>query len=103
GRNRVVKVPVDSEGRMRADALPAISGPTIVCLQAGNVNTGSFDPFTEVIEHVRASGAPAWVHVDGAFGLWARVAPARAYLTDGVELADSWATDAHKWLNSPYD
>jgi glutamate/tyrosine decarboxylase-like PLP-dependent enzyme len=103
GRNRVVKVPVDSEGRMRADALPAISGPTIVCLQAGNVNTGSFDPFTEVIEHVRASGAPAWVHVDGAFGLWARVAPARAYLTDGIELADSWATDAHKWLNSPYD
>jgi glutamate/tyrosine decarboxylase-like PLP-dependent enzyme len=103
GRNRVVKVPVDSEGRMRADALPAISGPTIVCLQAGNVNTGSFDPFTEVIEHVRASGAPAWVHVDGAFGLWAHVAPARAYLTDGVELADSWATDAHKWLNSPYD
>lgn len=103
GRNRVVKVPVDSQGRMRADALPAISGPTIVCLQAGNVNTGAFDPFTEVIQHVRASGAPAWVHVDGAFGLWARVAPARAYLADGVELADSWATDAHKWLNSPYD
>ncbi|NOT08080.1 MAG: aspartate aminotransferase family protein [Gemmatimonadales bacterium] len=103
GRNRVVKVPVDSQGRMRADALPAISGPTIVCLQAGNVNTGAFDPFTEVIQHVRASGAPAWVHVDGAFGLWARVAPARAHLTSGVELADSWATDAHKWLNTPYD
>lgn len=103
GRNRVVKVPVDSQGRMRPDALPSIAGPTIVCLQAGNVNTGSFDPFREVIQHVRASGAPAWVHVDGAFGLWARVAPARAYLADGVELADSWATDAHKWLNSPYD
>ena len=103
GRNRVVKVPVDSQGRMRSDALPAISGPTIVCLQAGNVNTGAFDPFTEVIHHVRASGAPAWVHVDGAFGLWARVAPARAHLTSGVELGDSWATDAHKWLNSPYD
>ena len=103
GRHRVVEVPVDSQGRMRADALPAISGPTIVCMQAGNVNTGAFDPFTEMIEHVRASGAPAWVHVDGAFGLWARVAPARAHLVDGVELADSWATDAHKWLNAPYD
>ena len=103
GRNRVVTVPVDSQGRMRADAVPAISGPTIVCLQAGNVNTGAFDPFADLIEHVRASGAPAWVHVDGAFGMWARVAPARAHLVDGVELADSWATDAHKWLNSPYD
>jgi glutamate/tyrosine decarboxylase-like PLP-dependent enzyme len=103
GRNRVVTVPVDSQGRMRADALPAISGPTIVCLQAGNVNTGAFDPFADLIERVRASGAPVWVHVDGAFGMWARVAPARAYLVDGVELADSWATDAHKWLNSPYD
>ena len=103
GRNRVVTVPVDSQGRMRADALPAIAGPTIVCLQAGNVNTGAFDPFTEIIERVRASGAPAWVHVDGAFGLWARVAPARAHLTAGVELADSWATDGHKWLNVPYD
>jgi glutamate/tyrosine decarboxylase-like PLP-dependent enzyme len=103
GRDRVVKVPVDSQGRMRADALPAISGPTIVCLQAGNVNTGAFDPFREIIQHVRASDAPAWVHVDGAFGLWARVAPARAHLVEGVELADSWATDAHKWLNCPYD
>ncbi|HVT39938.1 MAG TPA: pyridoxal-dependent decarboxylase [Gemmatimonadaceae bacterium] len=103
GRNRVVKVPVDSQGRMRANALPAISGPTIVCLQAGNVNTGAFDPFQEIIQRVRASPAPAWVHVDGAFGLWARVAPMRAHLTNGVELADSWATDAHKWLNSPYD
>ena len=103
GRARVVRVPADSQGRMRADALPAIAGPTIVCLQAGNVNTGAFDPFREIIGHVRASGAPGWVHVDGAFGLWARVAPARAHLADGVELADSWATDAHKWLNAPYD
>jgi glutamate/tyrosine decarboxylase-like PLP-dependent enzyme len=103
GRNRVVKVPVDSQGRMSADALPFISGPTIVCLQAGNVNTGAFDPFKEVIQYVRASRAPAWVHVDGAFGLWARAAPARAHLADGLELADSWATDAHKWLNAPYD
>ena len=103
GRNRVVKVPVDSQGRMRADAFPVISGPTIVCVQAGNVNTGAFDPFEEIIGHVRRSKAPAWIHVDGAFGLWARVAPARAHLAEGIELADSWATDAHKWLNSPYD
>ena len=103
GRDRVVLVPVDSQGRMRADAFPSLSAPTIVCLQAGNVNTGSFDPFEEVIHRVRASGVPAWVHVDGAFGLWARATPTRAPLAKGVELADSWATDAHKWLNSPYD
>ena len=88
---------------MRADALPRIMGPTIVCLQAGNVNTGAFDPFREIITAVRQTDAAVWVHVDGAFGLWARVAPERAYLVEGVELADSWATDAHKWLNSPYD
>ncbi len=103
GRSRVLKIPVDSQGRMRADGLPRMSGPTIVCAQAGNVNTGAFDPFHEIIDHVRASRAPVWVHVDGAFGLWARAAPARAHLADGIELADSWATDAHKWLNSPYD
>jgi len=103
GRNRVIKVPADGQGRMRADALPIVAGPTIVCLQAGNVNTGAFDPFVHVIDHVRRSGAPAWIHVDGAFGLWARAAPARAHLAEGIELADSWATDAHKWLNSPYD
>jgi glutamate/tyrosine decarboxylase-like PLP-dependent enzyme len=103
GRSRVVKVPVDSQGRMRANALPVISGPTIVCVQAGNVNTGAFDPFKEIIQHVRGFEAPAWLHVDGAFGLWARAAPARAHLAEGVELADSWATDAHKWLNAPYD
>ena len=103
GRRRVVTVPVDSQGRMRADAIPRISGPSIVCVQAGNVNTGSCDPFAEIIDRVRGFDAPTWVHVDGAFGLWARLAPARAHLTRGVELADSWATDAHKWLNSPYD
>jgi glutamate/tyrosine decarboxylase-like PLP-dependent enzyme len=103
GRNRVVKVPVDSQGRMRADALPPLNGPTIVCLQAGNVNTGAFDPFRKVIEEFRRFDGPLWIHVDGAFGLWARVAPARAPLADGIELADSWATDAHKWLNAPYD
>ena len=101
GRNRVVKVPVDSQGRMRADAFPRISGPTIVCLQAGNVNTGAFDPFAELIK--RAHDAGAWVHVDGAFGLWAITAPSRAYLTAGMTDADSWGTDGHKWLNVPYD
>ena len=101
GRNRVVKVPTDSQGRMRADAFPTISGPTIVCLQAGNVNTGSSDPFNEIAPRARQSGA--WVHIDGAFGLWARVAPTRAHLVKGIEHADSWATDAHKWLNVPYD
>jgi glutamate/tyrosine decarboxylase-like PLP-dependent enzyme len=103
GRTRVITVPVDSQGRMRADEFPRISGPTIVCVQAGNVNTGAFDPFRDIAERVRDSSAPTWTHVDGAFGLWARVAPKRAYLADGVELADSWATDGHKWLNSPYD
>lgn len=103
GRARVITVPSDSEGRMRADAFPAITGPTIVCLQAGNVNTGSFDPFNDIIDRVRASAHPTWVHVDGAFGIWARVAPARAHLAAGVERADSWATDGHKWLNVPYD
>jgi len=103
GRDRVTKVPVDDQGRMRLDRLPRLDGPTIVCVQAGNVNTGAFDPIRGICERVRAAGANAWVHVDGAFGLWARVAPSRAHLTDGCELADSWATDGHKWLNVPYD
>ena len=101
GRDRVVRVPVDDQGRMRADALPAISGPTIVCVQAGNVNTGAFDPVAEIVAQAHESGA--WVHVDGAFGLWAAVAPERAHLVRGVGSADSWATDAHKWLNVSYD
>jgi glutamate/tyrosine decarboxylase-like PLP-dependent enzyme len=101
GRGRVVAVPVDDQGRMRADALPALEGLTIVCLQAGNVNTGAFDPAREVCARARA--AAAWVHVDGAFGLWAAAAPRRASLTAGIAEADSWATDAHKWLNVPYD
>ena len=101
GRNRVVRVPVDGQGRMRADALPTLSDKTIVCTQAGNVNTGAFDPTKEICR--RAHEAGAWVHVDGAFGLWASAAPSLAHLTDGVEDADSWATDAHKWLNVPYD
>lgn len=101
GRNRVVKVPIDSQGRMRAEAIPSIEGQTIVCTQAGNVNTGAFDPFTEICE--RAHTAGAWVHVDGAFGLWATTAPSTAALAAGLENADSWATDFHKWLNVPYD
>jgi glutamate/tyrosine decarboxylase-like PLP-dependent enzyme len=103
GRARVISVPTDDQGRIRADAFPRIKRPTIVCLQAGNVNTGSFDPFNDIIDRARATEHPVWVHVDGAFGIWARVAPNRAYLTAGVERADSWATDGHKWLNVPYD
>ncbi|MBL8162994.1 MAG: aspartate aminotransferase family protein [Anaerolineae bacterium] len=101
GRERVVRVPVDGQGRMRADALPPLDSHTIVCIQAGNVNTGAIDPASEIIAQAKAAGA--WVHVDGAFGLWAAAAPERADLVDGVGGADSWATDAHKWLNVPYD
>lgn len=101
GRERVLRVPVDGQGRMRADALPPLNESTIVCIQAGNVNTGSFDPAAEICRRAHAAGA--WVHVDGAFGLWAAAAPQRAHLTAGVPGADSWATDAHKWLNVPYD
>ena len=101
GRNRVVRVPVDEQGRMRVDALPRIAGPTIVCVQAGNVNTGSFDPIEEIVRLAKQQGA--WVHVDGAFGLWAAATPRFAHLVAGVAEADSWATDGHKWLNVPYD
>jgi glutamate/tyrosine decarboxylase-like PLP-dependent enzyme len=101
GRSRVVKIPVDNQGRMLAAQLPAIAGPTIICLQAGNVNTGSFDPIAEICRVAHAAGA--WVHVDGAFGLWAAATPSRAHLAGGIADADSWATDAHKWLNVPYD
>jgi len=101
GRSRVVKIPVDGQGRMRADALPRLGRPAIVCLQAGNVNTGAFDPATGIIAWAREAGA--WVHVDGAFGLWAAASPALSHLARGLGEADSWATDAHKWLNVPYD
>jgi len=86
---------------MRAERLPRLAGPSIVCVQAGNVNTGAFDPFTELCEQAHRDGA--WVHVDGAFGLWAQAAPALRPLCAGMNEADSWATDAHKWLNVPYD
>jgi glutamate/tyrosine decarboxylase-like PLP-dependent enzyme len=101
GRERIVRVPADDQGRMIATQLPPIAGPTIVCAQAGNVNTGAFDPLGEIAARVRGSGA--WMHVDGAFGLWAAASPTRRELTSGIELADSIATDAHKWLNVPYD
>jgi glutamate/tyrosine decarboxylase-like PLP-dependent enzyme len=101
GRQRVVTVPVDGQGRMRVDAFPRLSGPSIVCIQAGNVNTGAFDPARELCALAHEGGA--WVHVDGAFGLWAAAAPALAHLAAGFADADSWATDAHKWLNVPYD
>src|SRR6516164_832520 len=101
GRERVVRVPVDRQGRMLAGALPQLNAPSIVCVQVGNVNTGSFDPVPEICRRAHESGA--WVHVDGAFGLWAAASPRHAHLAAGVAAADSWATDAHKWLNVPYD
>jgi glutamate/tyrosine decarboxylase-like PLP-dependent enzyme len=101
GRERVQRVPVDAQGRMRLDAFPPVDERTLVCVQAGNVNSGAFDPIAGICERARAHGA--WVHVDGAFGLWAAAAPGRAPLLQGMDGADSWATDAHKWLNVPYD
>ena len=101
GRNRVTRVPVDAQGRMRPDAMPVISGPTILILQAGNLNTGAFDPCDRIIAQAKAAGV--WVHVDAAFGIWARATRDRSSLATGCELADSWATDGHKWLNVPYD
>ncbi len=86
GRSRVIRVPVDSQGRMRADALPAMDEKTLVCIQAGNVNTGAFDPAREICD--RAHKAGAWVHVDGAFGLWALACPTRKHLAEGVEQAE---------------
>src|SRR5256884_3669071 len=101
GGERVIRVPVDGQGRMRADALPPLDDNTLVCLQAGNGNTGAFDPADKIIAQAKAAGA--WGHVDGAFGLWAAAAPARAHPPKGLAAADSWAIDAHKWLNVPYD
>ena len=105
GARTVKLVPADEQGRMRSDALPQVlatcDGPTIVCAQAGNVNTGAFDPLGPIAAACAAHGA--WLHVDGAFGLWAATSPAHRYLVDGLPLADSWSTDGHKWLNVPYD
>jgi glutamate/tyrosine decarboxylase-like PLP-dependent enzyme len=101
GQKRITSVPTDAQGRMRADKLPKLARNSIVCIQAGNVNTGSFDPATEICRWAHES--EAWVHVDGAFGLWAAASPKYRHLTAGFELADSWATDAHKWPNANYD
>lgn len=105
GHDRVVRIVTDEQGIMRpaafADALVGQSGPVIAILQAGQINTGDFDRFREIVPLARKAGA--WVHVDGAFGMWARVAASTRALADGVELADSWATDGHKWLQTPYD
>lgn len=101
GRDQAIRIPVDGQGRMDAARIPAINGPTIVCTQAGNLNTGAFDPVGDICDAVKPRGA--WVHVDGAFGLWAVASPELQFLCKGVQDADSWATDAHKWLNVPYD
>ncbi len=105
GTRAMHRVDTDAQGRMRPDrlrqVLATLDGPTIICAQSGNVNTGAFDAMREIGEIANAQGA--WLHVDGAFGLWGRASRAHAKLADGVELADSWATDAHKWLNVPYD
>jgi glutamate/tyrosine decarboxylase-like PLP-dependent enzyme len=101
GRTRVHVVPADDQGRMRAELLPDVPGPVLVCAQAGEVNTGAFDPFDQVADWVAERGG--WLHVDGAFGLWAAADPGRAELVRGLQRADSWATDGHKWLNVTYD
>jgi glutamate/tyrosine decarboxylase-like PLP-dependent enzyme len=101
GRSRLTRVPADDQGRVRLDALPPLDDHTLVCVQAGNVNTGAFDPAGEIC--ARAHEAGSWVHVDGAFGLWAAVSPQYAPLLAGAGAADSWAIDCHKWLNVPYD
>ena len=101
GEKRVHTIEVDDQGRMRADKIPALKGPAIFCTQAGNINTGAFDPLDAICD--RAQDINAWVHVDGAFGLWAMASPEFADQCKGIDRADSWATDAHKWLNVPYD
>ena len=101
GRERVIRIPADGQGRMRPEAIPRLTEPAIICIQAGNVNTGAFDPAADICEVATASDS--WVHVDGAFGLWAAACPDRDFLAAGIPEAHSWATDAHKWLNVPYD
>jgi len=101
GSERLIRVPVDRQGRLDASELPAIEGPAILCAQAGNVNTGACDPFDAIADWAEEVGA--WVHVDGAFGLWAAACEETRHLVAGLDRADSWATDGHKWLNVPYD
>lgn len=101
GSERLTKVPTDDQGRMLVDDIPNVNGPTIICLQAGDLNSGSFDQFNEIIDKVGSDDT--WVHVDGAFGMWTLVSDKYKHLANGVERADSWSIDAHKWLNVPYD
>jgi len=101
GMDDLIKVPTDDQGRMIAENIPELDASTFVCLQAGNVNTGAIDPVKNICLAAKKKGA--WVHIDGAFGLWARVSPRKFEMTEGCELADSWAIDLHKWLNVPYD
>lgn len=101
GKDRVTAVPTDTQGRLRADLLPDLDDRTLLILQAGNVNSGAFDPLAECCQKANFSGA--WVHIDGAFGLWAAASPKLKHLTAGLEKADSWSVDAHKTLNAPYD
>src|SRR5262249_16472831 len=101
GKNRVTQVPTDAQGRMRVDKLPKISARSIVCIQAGNVNTGAFDPAEEICKRAKEGGT--WVQGDGAFGVGGGVSAKYDELTRGLEMADSWATDAHKWPNVGYD
>jgi glutamate/tyrosine decarboxylase-like PLP-dependent enzyme len=101
GRGRAVRLPTDDQGRIALGELPELDAPAMVCLQAGNVNSGASDPFGPLIDWAHSQGA--WVHVDGAFGLWAAACPELAGEVAGAAAADSWATDAHKWLNTTYD
>lgn len=105
GSGAIRVIPVDEAGRMRTDALAEVlartEGPTIVCAQLGDVNAGAIDPISEICD--LCDREDIWVHVDGAFGMWAAASPAMCHLVEGVEKADSWSTDAHKWLNVPYD
>jgi len=101
GLGNIIRAPVDRHSRIDPDRLPPLDERTILCLQAGEVNTGEFDPFVALIDKAQAAGG--WVHVDGAFGLWARASSAQKHLTEGIDGADSWTADGHKWLNTPYD
>jgi len=101
GSERVLKVPMDEQGRIREDLMPELDNRTLLILQAGNVNTGAFDQFDSLCEKAKVAGA--WVHIDGAFGLWAAASNSLKHLTQGIEKADSWSVDAHKTLNAPYD
>lgn len=101
GLDQIEYVAVDKEGRIKPDELPELDDLSIVLVQAGNINSGSFDNFQAVTKKAKQAGA--WVHVDGAFGLWARASKNKRHLTQGMELADSWSVDGHKWLNLPHE